>query len=128
MLNPYVYFMCTRLLNTVKRVIFAPCYFHLCHFYTSKLIDLGLNFPIYLKMKHRQIFLCVQYFLIYSGPSDIRRPDIQTLQYPEDFSWEQIFLTLFCLIYPEFRVLDPDGLFLPQNAFLHYILVHFSGR
>ena len=33
---------------------------------------------------------------------------------------------LFCLIYPEFRVQDPDGLFLKQNAFLHYILVHLD--
>ena len=70
----------------------------------------------------------VKHFLQYSGPSDIRTPDIRTLQYPDDFSWEQIFLMLFCLIYPEFRVPDPDGLFLPQNAFLHYILVHLSGR
>ena len=64
----------------------------------------------------------------YSGPSDIRTPDIRTLQYPDNFSWEQIILTLFCLIYPEFRVPDPDGQFLLQNAFLRYILVHLSGR
>ena len=38
------------------------------------------------------------------------------------------FLMLLCLIYPEFRVPDPDGLLLPQDAFLRYILVHLSGR
>ena len=48
--------------------------------------------------------------------------DIQwTLRYPDNCSWEQIFLTLFCLIYP-------DSLFLPQNAFLRYILVRLSGQ
>ena len=61
--------------------------------------------------------LCTSY-TSYSGPLDIRTPDIRTLQYPDDFSWEQIFKALFCLIYPEFHVPDPDGLFLPQNAFL----------
>ena len=65
---------------------------------------------------------------MYSGPSDIRTPDIRTLQYPDDFSREQILITLFFLIYPEFRVPDPDGLLLPQNALLRYILVHLSGR
>ena len=71
-----------------------------------------------------------KYKLNYSGPSDIRMPDIRTLQYPDNYSWEQIFLTLFCLIYPEFRIpdLDLESLFLPQNAYLHYILVHLSGR
>ena len=65
---------------------------------------------------------------IYSGPSDIRTPDIRTLQYPDDLCWEQFFLTLFCLIYPESRDPDPDSLFLPQNAFLRYILVRLSGQ
>ena len=60
---------------------------------------------------------------VYSGPSDIR-----TLQYPDNFSWEQIILTLFCLIYLEFRVPDPDGQFLLQNALLRYILVPLSGQ
>ena len=60
--------------------------------------------------------------------------DIQwTLRYPDarypnaSVSWRFFlgtdFLTLFCLIYLEFRVPDPDGLYLPPNAFLHYILV-----
>ena len=75
-----------------------------------------------------KLFDLINIVSIYSGPSDIRTPDIRTLQYPDDFSWEQIFLMLFCLIYPEFHVPDPDSLFLPQNAFLRYILVRLSGR
>lgn len=64
----------------------------------------------------------------YSGASDIRTPDNRTLQFTDDFIWERIFYTLFCLIYPEFRVPDPDGLFLPQNTDLLLILLHLTGR
>ena len=65
--------------------------------------------------------------------------DIQwTLRYPDArypdasvsrrFFLETDFLTLFYLIYPEFRDPDLDSLFLPQNAFLRYILVRLSGQ
>ena len=64
--------------------------------------------------------ICVDY----SGPSDIRTPDIRMLQYPDDFSWEQIFLTLFCLIYPEFRVPDPEVCFYHKMHF--YIIFWFT--
>lgn len=33
----------------------------------------------------------------YSGASDIRAPDIRTLQFTDYFIWEQISYTLFCL-------------------------------
>lgn len=34
----------------------------------------------------------------------------------DDFIWGQIFLYIFCLIYPEYRLPNPDVLFLPQNT------------
>lgn len=37
-----------------------------------------------------------------------------------------IFNAVLFLTYPEFRVPDPDGLFIPQNAFFHNILVYFE--
>ena len=56
-----------------------------------------------------------------SWASDIWMPDFQTLKHPPIFSWvpEQNFLA-FCLIYQKFCVLNPDGPFLPQNAFSYY--------
>lgn len=53
---------------------------------------------------------------MYSGASDIRTPDIRTLHFPVDFYWERNFYTIICLVYPEFRVPDPDGQILPHNT------------
>lgn len=49
------------------------------------------------------------------------------LQFTDDFT-EQIFLILFCLIYQEFCVPDPNNLLLSQNTVKLWMLFHLTGN